>query len=493
MATRLIAAIDQGTTSSRCLLFDEHAKVVAAAQKEHRQIFSRPGWVEHDPVEIWENVRDCLHMALARAGVSRHALAAIGITNQRETCLVWDRQTGKPIHNAIVWQDTRTEAVADALAQDGGRDRFRQQTGLPLASYFSAAKIALIIDHVPGARKAATAGRLAAGTIDSWLIWNLTGRHVTDVTNAHRTQLMNLQTLDWDEALLDAFHVPRALLPEIASSSEIYGAAHDTLAGVPVAAALGDQQAALVGQGCLAAAQAKCTYGTGNFLLVNTGGAPVHSANGLLTTVAYRFGDAPAAYALEGSVAVTGALIQWLRDKLKIISTAAEVETLAASVEDNGGAVIVPAFSGLFTPHWRPDARGIIAGLTGYVTAAHLCRAALEAVACQTAELVEAMQADTGLKLDELHVDGGMTANTLLMQLQADLLDRPVTRPALIETTCLGAAWAAGIAIGFWDRSMTPDQLVQTGRRWEPARDKAWREGLMRQWDKAVSRAVDWV
>lgn len=493
-AGRFVAAIDQGTTSSRCILFDENAAIVAVAQKEHRQIYPRPGWVEHDPIEIWDNVRDCVHAALARTSASRHDLAAIGITNQRETCLVWDRVTGRPIHNAIVWQDTRTEAIIAALAEDGGgRDRFREQTGLPLASYFSAAKIALILDHVPGAREAARAGRLAAGTIDSWLIWNLTGRHVTDITNAHRTQLVNLATLDWDEALLDAFHVPRAMLPEIASSSEIYGTAQDTLWGVPVAAALGDQQAALVGQGCLFPGRAKCTYGTGNFLLANTGDVPVRSRHGLLTTIGYRFGDDAPAYALEGSVAVTGALVQWLRDNLGLIETAAEIESLAESVDDNGGAVIVPAFSGLFAPHWRPDARGIIAGLTGYVTKGHLARAALEAVACQTAELVAAIAADMAAPLAELRVDGGMTANGLLMQMQADLLDMPVTRPSVVETTCFGAAYAAGRATGFWTRETSPDALVRPDRQWQPGRDAGWRAALMQQWNKAVSRSVDWL
>lgn len=492
-ARRLIAAIDQGTTSSRCILFDEKAEIVAVAQKEHRQIFSRPGWVEHDAAEIWENVRDCVHTALSRAGISRHGLAAIGITNQRETCVVWDKATGKPIHNAIVWQDTRTEPIMAALAEDGGRDRFRAKTGLPLASYFSAAKIALILDHVPGARDAARAGQLAAGTMDSWLIWKLTGGHLTDITNAHRTQLVSLDTLDWDDELLDAFHVPRSLLPRIRSSSEIYGRAQDTLWGVPVAAALGDQQAALVGQGCLSPGKAKCTYGTGNFLLLNTGETPVHSRHGLLTTVGYKLGDEPAAYALEGSIAVTGALVQWLRDGLGIIDTASEIETLAASVQDSGGAVIVPAFSGLFAPHWRPDARGIIAGLTGYITKAHLARAALEAVACQTAELVEAMAADTGQPFAELKVDGGMTANALLMQIQADLLDLPVARPSLIETTCFGAAWAAGIATGFWDRATTPDKLVHTDRKWKPAQTNDWRVSLRQQWEKAIARSSGWV
>ncbi len=491
-AKRLVAAIDQGTTSSRCILFDENAQIAAVAQKEHRQIFPRPGWVEHDPAEIWDNVRDCVHVALARAEISRHDLVGIGITNQRETCVVWDRATGKPIHNAIVWQDTRTEPLLAQMAGAEGRDRFRGATGLPLASYFSAAKIAWLLDHVEGARDAANAGKLAAGTMDSWLIWNLTGRHITDITNAHRTQLVNLATQQWDDTLLDAFDVPRAVLPEIASSSEVYADARDSLRTVPVAGALGDQQAALVGQGCLSAGQAKCTYGTGNFLLVNTGGKPVQSRHGLVTTIAYRFGDAPPAFALEGSVAVTGSLIQWLRDNLGIIATAAEVETLAASVTDSGGAVIVPAFSGLFAPHWRPDARGLIAGLTGYVTKAHLARAALEAVACQTADLVAAVSADTGAPFAELRVDGGMTANALLMQIQADLLNVPVVRPSLIETTCFGAAYVAGIATGFWDRETTPESLVHPDRRWEPQQSDNWREAIMQQWNKAVSRAVDW-
>lgn len=490
---RLIAAIDQGTTSSRCILFDEQARIVAGAQKEHRQIFPHPGWVEHDPTEIWENVRTCVRDALDTAQADRNDLAGVGITNQRETCVVWERKTGKPIHNAIVWQDTRTEPILAEMAKHGGRDRYRQTTGLPLASYFSAAKIAWILDHVEGARAAAEAGQLAAGTIDSWLIWNLTGRHVTDVTNAHRTQLVNLATLGWDDALLDAFRVPRAILPEIVSSSEVYAMGCDLLENVPVAGALGDQQAALVGQGCLSPGQAKCTYGTGNFLLVNTGGAPVQSRHGLVSTVAYRFGDAPSAFALEGSIAVTGALIQWLRDNLGVISTSAEIEALAASVDDSGGAVIVPAFSGLFAPHWRPDARGLIAGLTGYITKAHLARAALEAVACQTAELVDAVSADIGAPLPELRVDGGMTANALLMQIQADLLAIPVIRPSLIETTCFGAAYAAGVATSFWDRGTSPDRLVRADRRWEPQHAEDWRVALMQQWSKAVSRATGWL
>jgi len=492
MSRRLVAAIDQGTTSSRCIIFDEAARPVASAQRPHRQIHPRPGWVEHDAEEIWQAVQHCIAEAVAQLPGGASAIAAIGITNQRETCVVWDRASGKPIHNAIVWQDVRTEPLLASMAEQGGRDRFRASTGLPLASYFSAAKIAWILDSVEGARDAARAGRLAAGTMDSWLIWKLTGRHVTDVTNAHRTQLMDLRSLAWDEALLAAFNVPRGILPEIASSSEIYGEARGTLAGIPVAGALGDQHAALVGQGCFGVGDTKCTYGTGNFLLSNCGPDPVFSNHGLLTTLAYRFGDEPPCYALEGSVAYTGALIQWLRDGLGLIESAAAVEALAAGVEDNGGAVIVPAFAGLFAPHWRPDARGVIAGLTAYVTSAHLARAALEAVAIQTHELVGAVRADGVAAPPMLRVDGGMTANALLMQMQADLLDLPVARARIAETTCLGAAFAAGLATGVWADRDAVRALAGEDSRWQPRRDAAWREMLLHGWRKAIGRSLDW-
>ena len=427
--TRFIAAIDQGTTSSRCIIFDHAGQVAASVQREHRQIFPEPGWVEHDPLEIWDNVQTCIKGALDRLNLKPNELAAVGITNQRETTLLWDRATGAPLGPAIVWQDTRTDRLVRDLAGDAGPDRFRERCGLPLATYFSGPKIRWLLDATPGAQAAAKAGAILFGTMDSWLIWKLTGRHVTDVTNASRTMLMNLRTLDWDLSLLDAFGVPRGMLPTICASSEIYGVARGVLEGVPVSGVLGDQQAALVGQACFAPGEAKCTYGTGAFLLSNTGDVIAPSTSGLLTTVAYRFGDAPAAYALEGSIAVSGALIQWLRDNLGLIERAADVEALAKSVPDSGGCYIVPAFSGLFAPHWRADARGVIAGLSGFVTKAHLARAALEATAWQTCEVVEAMATDSGVALAELRVDGGMTANSLLMQMIADVLGAPVVRP----------------------------------------------------------------
>ncbi len=493
MSRALVAAIDQGTTSSRCILFDDGGRVVALDQREHRQILPRPGWVEHDATEIWANVAACVAGALARAGAGPGDVAAIGITNQRETCLIWDRATGRPIHNAIVWQDVRTEEAVARLAEDGGRDRFRAATGLPLASYFSAAKLGWLLDHVDGAREAGRAGRLAAGTIDAWLIWKLTGRHATEVSNASRTQLMNLTTLDWDDALLDAFDVPRAILPEIVPSSAIYGMARELLPGVPVAGALGDQQAALVGQACLMPGDAKCTYGTGNFLLANTGGAAVASGHGLLTTVAYRLGDTAPVFALEGSIAITGSLIQWLRDQLGLIRTAPESEALAASVEDNGGVAIVPAFSGLFAPRWRPDARGAILGLTRHSDRRHIARAALEAVAWQTAEVVDAMAADLGRPVERLRADGGMTANALLMQIQADVLGRPVVRAGTAESTALGAAFVAGLAIGVWDRPEAIGALLSGGTEWMPRTDDDWRAAGRTQWNKAVARSLDWV
>ena len=493
MITRYIAAIDQGTTSSRCMIFDAAGAVAASAQVEHRQIFPRPGWVEHDAMEIWANVSGVVSAAMAKLGIAPRDLAAVGITNQRETTLLWDKATGAPIANAIVWQDTRTDGLCQALAAEGGQDRFRARTGLPLATYFSGPKIRWLLDNVDGARAAAARGEVLFGTMDSWLIWKLTGRHVTDVTNASRTLLMNLATLDWDDTLLDAIGVPRAILPQIRSSAEVYGTASGVLEGVPVASALGDQQAALFGQTCFSPGEGKCTYGTGAFLLVNTGERAVASQNGLLTTVGYRIGDAPAVYALEGSIAVAGSLVQWLRDNLGLISNAAEIEALARSVGDNGGCYFVPAFSGLFAPHWRSDARGVIAGLTGYVTKGHIARAALEAVAWQVREVVDAMAVDSGQPLTMLKADGGMTANGLLMQFQADVLDVPVARPAIAETTCLGAAYAAGLAVGFWPDLDTLRAKWRQDTAWRPTMAADVRAREYAQWNKAVTRTLDWV
>jgi glycerol kinase len=492
MSRRYIAAIDQGTTSSRCMVFDIAGAVVSQAQMEHRQIYPRPGWVEHDAEEIWRNVETVVGAALGRLGIGPADLAAVGITNQRETTVLWEKATGKPIAGAVVWQDTRTAALAEELGRDGGQDRFRALCGLPLATYFSGPKIRWLLDHVDGARTAATRGEVLFGTIETWLIWQLTGRHVTDVTNASRTMLMNLATLGWDDTLLDAIGVPRAMLPQIRASAEVYGEAGGVLAGVPVASALGDQQAALFGQTCFSPGEGKCTYGTGNFLLVNTGEQAVPSSHGLLTTVGYRVGEGPAVYALEGSIAVTGALVQWLRDKLGFFSSAAEIEALAASVADNGGCSLVPAFSGLFAPHWRPDARGVIAGLTAYVGRGHIARAALEAVAWQTREVVDAMAADSGRPLDILKVDGGMTANNLLMQFQADVLGVPVVRPGISETTCLGAAYAAGLAVGFWPDLETLRAQWRKDAEWTPHMDPAARDKGYAQWKKAVQRTLEW-
>lgn len=481
-----IAAIDQGTTSSRCIVFDQAGGIVSVAQREHRQIFPKPGWVEHDATEIWTNVQAVVRDALAQASLTHDDIAAFGITNQRETTVVWDKETGKPVHNAIVWQDTRTDAL---IKQLGDQDRFRERSGLPLATYFSGPKLRWLLDNVEGLREKAERGEVLFGTMDTWLIWNLTGRHVTDVTNASRTMLMNLDTLDWDPELLSAMDVPRTVLPEIRSSSEVYG----THQGVPVASALGDQQAALFGQTCFDPGEGKCTYGTGAFLLINTGAKPVHSQNGLLTTVGYQIGDQPAAYALEGAVAVTGALVQWFRDKVGLISSAAEIETLARTVDDNGGAYFVPAFSGLFAPHWRSDARGVIAGLTGYISRGHLARAVLEASAWQTKEVVDAMNADSGVDLTTLRVDGGMTANNLLMQFLSDVLDVPVVRPIVAETTCLGAAYAAGLAVGYWPDTAALKANWHKAAEWEPSMEPAARAKGYRKWKKAVERTVGWM
>jgi glycerol kinase len=490
---RYIASVDQGTASSRCLIFDKRARVVSVSQVEHHHIFPKPGRVEHDPQEIWHNVQHVVADALATAQIDIRDLVGLGITNQRETTVLWDRETGVPVHNALNWQDMRTDHLVHELAGDAGPDRFRDRCGLPLATYFSGPKILWLLDHVDGLRERAEAGEVLFGTMDSWLIWNLTGRHVTDVTNAGRTMLMGLETLDWDDVLLDAMSVPRAMLPEIRPSMEVYGEANGALAGLPVAAALGDQHAAMFGQTCFASGDAKCTYGTGSFLLMNTGEQPVHSVNGLLTTVGYKIGDEPATYALEGSIAVTGALVQWFRDKLGLIGSAPEIETLARSVDDNGGCYFVPAFSGLFAPHWRSDARGVIAGLTGYISKGHLARAVLEATAWQTREVVDAMNAEAGVELTSLKVDGGMTANNLLMQTLADVLDVPVVRPIVAETPSLGAAYAAGLAVGFWPDVEALRLQWHAAAEWLPAMDPAAREKGYRKWRKAVARTMDWV
>jgi glycerol kinase len=486
-----IAAIDQGTTSTRCIVFDRAATIVSVDQREHRQLYPRPGWVEHDAAEIWHNTEAVVRGALDRAGLSRADIAAVGITNQRETTLLWDARTGEPVHPAIGWQDTRTDRLIAELG-GGDPDRFRGRCGLPLATYFSAPKIRWLLDEVPGLRERAENGDVLFGTMDTWLISKLTGRHATDVTNASRTMLMNLSTLAWDDELLAAFDIPRAMLPEIVASSHVYGEAGGLLGGVPVAGALGDQQAALFGQTCFHTGEAKCTYGTGSFLLLHTGERPVASVRGLVTTVAYQIGDAPPAYALEGSIAVTGALVQWLRDNLGLISTAAEVNDLAATVADNGGCYIVPAFSGLFAPHWRADARGVIAGLTGYVTKGHLARAALEATAWQVKDVVDAMAIESGVELTALKVDCGMTASDLLMQFQSDVLDVPVVRPTVAETTCLGAAYAAGLAVGFWPDVEALRDNWRADREWRPAMAKDVRETGLRYWRKAVDRAMAW-
>ncbi|WNM26413.1 glycerol kinase GlpK [Demequina capsici] len=497
---RYVIAIDQGTTSTRAMVFDHSGSIVSTGQLEHRQHTPRPGWVEHDPLEIWANTRRVIAEALAKADITRQDLVAVGITNQRETTVVWDRRTGEPIYPAIVWQDTRTQPMVDALAAVEGVGRFRATTGLPLATYFSATKILWILDHVPGAREKAEAGHLLFGTTDSWLVWNLTGGvdgglHVTDVTNASRTLLMDLATLDWCDEIVDALGIPRAMLPRICSSSEVYGhvGGHSLLREVPIAGILGDQQAATFGQAAFEVGESKGTYGTGNFILVGTGTEIVLSEHGLLTTVAYRLGDDAPRYALEGSVAVTGALVQWVRDGLGMIQTAADIERDAASVPDNGGAYIVPAFSGLFAPYWRPDARGVIVGLTSYVTRHHLARAVLEATAYQTRDVIEAVEADMGAHVHTLAVDGGMTVNGLLMQFQADILGIDVVRPRVAETTALGAAYAAGLAVGYWGSLDELRANWQEDARWEPAMSRTQAERLYRNWRKAVARTLDWV
>jgi glycerol kinase len=493
------AAIDQGTTSTRCMVFDHGGQVVSVAQKEHEQIYPKPGWVEHDVEEIWARTQEVVVEALSSAGASASDVAGVGITNQRETAVVWDRTTGKPIHNALVWQDTRTDKLVDQFSADGGQDRFRPKTGLPLATYFSGPKARWILDNVEGAAKRAESGDLLFGNMDTWVIWNLTGgpdggRHITDVSNASRTLLMDLATLKFDEELASAIGVPMPMLPEIRASSEVYGEVRSggAFQGVQIAGDLGDQQAATFGQTCFAPGEAKNTYGTGNFLLLNTGTEPVQSKSGLITTVGYKIGDDDAVYCLEGSIAITGALIQWLRDNLKLIKAAPDVEELARSVDDNDGTYFVPAFSGLFAPYWKSNARGVVAGLTRFVNAGHIARAALEATAYQSREVVEAMDADSGVKLESLKVDGGMVGNDLLMQFQADLLGVPVIRPQVAETTALGAAYAAGLATGLWDNQEDLRENWQEDKRWEPTMDAAKRDEYYKFWKKAVTRTFDW-
>jgi glycerol kinase len=498
--SQYVAAIDQGTTSTRCMLFDHDGAVVSVGQKEHEQIFPRAGWVEHDPMEIWTNTREVVGQALARGNASNSDIVAVGITNQRETTVIWDKATGEPIHNAIVWQDTRTQAICEELgALGGGAERYRAKTGLPLATYFAGPKARWILDNVEGARERAERGELAFGTMDTWVLWNATGGnegglHVTDPTNASRTLLMNIDTLEWDPQLCEEIGVPMAMLPEIRSSSENYAPirARGTFRDVPVAGILGDQQAATFGQACLAVGEAKNTYGTGNFVLLNTGTEKVESKNGLLTTVCYKIGEAPQIYALEGSIAVTGSLVQWMRDNLGIISSAPEIEELAKSVDDNGGAYFVPAFSGLFAPYWRSDARGAIVGLTRYVNKGHLARAVLEATAFQTREVIDAMNADSGVPLTTLKVDGGMVGNEVLMQFQADLLGVEVVRPVVAETTALGAAYAAGLAVGFWDSEQDIRDNWAQDKVWEPNMDPGERDRIYAEWKKAVTRTFDW-
>ncbi|HVM70920.1 MAG TPA: glycerol kinase GlpK [Anaerolineales bacterium] len=490
---KYIAAIDQGTTSTRCILFDHAGKIVAVDQKEHQQIYPKPGWVEHDALEIWERTQRVMRAALEKSAAQVEDVAAIGITNQRETALVWERETGRPIHNAIVWQDTRTDAICNELAKQGGQNRFQARTGLPLATYFSGPKIKWILDNVQGARRRAEQGELIFGNMDTWVLWNLTGAHVTDVTNASRTLLMDLKTLDWDDEILRTLEIPRAMLPEIRSSSEVYGHARGGLGGVPVAGDLGDQQAALFGQACYRPGEAKNTYGTGCFMLLNTGETPVLSKNGLLTTLGYKIGDRPAVYALEGSIAITGALVQWLRDNLGMIEKSADVEALAGSVEDNGGIYFVPAFSGLFAPYWRSDARGAIVGMTRYVNKGHIARAVLEATAFQTREVSDAMEKDSGVRLTALKVDGGMVFNELLMQFQADILNVPVIRPKVAETTALGAAYAAGLAVGFWKDYDELRANWGMDRQWKPGMPAEKRDSLFAGWKKAVTKTFDWI
>ncbi len=497
---KFVISIDQGTTSSRAIIFNEAGEDIASGQLEHRQIMTQPGWVEHDPMEIWNNAREVVGQALSRANLTRHSIAAVGITNQRETTVIWNKHTGVPVYNAIVWQDTRTQPIVDRLAEKGGINRFREITGLPLATFFSATKISWILENVDGAKEAAAKGELMFGTMDTWLLWNFTGGaeggvHKTDVTNASRTLLMNLRTLKWDKAIADEFGIPIQMLPEICPSSGVFGTVSESslLRGVPISGILGDQQAATFGQVAFNKGESKNTYGTGNFLIFNTGEEIVLSKNGLLTTVAYQLGDGKPVYALEGSIAVTGSLIQWLRDNLGFFNSASEVEALATSVPDNGGAYFVPAFSGLFAPHWRPDARGALVGLTRFINKGHIARAALEATAFQTLEVLEALNADSGVQLSELKVDGGMTKNETLMQFQADILGVPVISPVITETTALGASYAAGLAVGYWEGLDQLRSRWREGRRWLPNMADADRKRRVSLWKKAVTRTLDWV
>jgi len=500
MADKYVLAIDQGTTSTRAIVFDHGGQIVATGQKEHEQIFPRPGWVEHDAIEIWDNVRIVVAEALAKKSLNHHDLAAVGITNQRETTMVWDKTTGEPVYNAIVWQDTRTAKIVDDLGGDEGQDKYKDRVGLPLATYFAGPQVKWVLDNVEGARAKAEAGDLYMGTMDTWVLWNMTGGvdgglHITDVTNASRTMLMDLKTLSWDEEIASDMTIPMSMLPEIRSSAEVYGEGRERgmLPGVPIAGILGDQQAATFGQACFEVGMAKNTYGTGNFMLLNTGTEIVPSKNGLLTTVCYKIGDNAAIYALEGSIAVTGSLVQWLRDNLKMIGSAPEIEELAMTVEDNGGAYFVPAFSGLFAPYWKSDARGALVGLTRYVNRGHIARAVLEATAFQTREVLDAMNADSGVELAELKVDGGMTANEALMQFQADMLGVDVVRPKVAETTALGAAYAAGIAVGYWNGEQDVIDNWAEDKRWTPQLDEKEQQRLYRNWKKAVTRTFDWV
>ena len=498
-----VGALDQGTTSNRFIIFDHSGRIIGVDQKEHEQIFPQPGWVEHNPLEIWRNTQDVIRGTLAKANLTGSDLAAIGITNQRETTVIWDKNTGEPFTNAIVWQCTRTDQICKELGREHGQNRFRDKTGLPIATYFSGPKIKWILDNIAQARTAAGKGQAFFGTMETWIIWWLTGgpgggSHVTDVTNASRTMLMDLHTLDWDEEILQILGIPRQILPRIvpSSDSKTWGV---TLkdgplgAGIPLCGALGDQQAALVGQTCFNQGEAKNTYGTGCFLLLNTGHSPVPSRQGLLTTLGYQINNQPPVYCLEGSIAISGALVQWLRDNLGLITTTPEIENLAKTVEDNGGAYFVPAFSGLFAPYWRSDARGVIVGLTHYVNKGHIARAVLEATAYQTRDIVEAMNKESGVELTSLKVDGGMVGNELLMQFQSDILGVPVIRPKVSETTALGAGYAAGLAVGFWSGRKELRQNWAKDKTWHPAMDSALRETYYQQWKKAVDRTFNWV
>jgi len=491
------AAVDQGTTSTRFMIFDHAGMVVGVYQKEHEQIYPKPGWVEHDPMEIWQATQEVIDGALKKYKIDPKDIAAVGVTNQRETTVVWDRSTGKPVYNAIVWQDTRTDTICNELAKSGGQDRFRPKVGLPLATYFSGPKIKWILDNVPGVRAKAEKGEVLFGNIDTWVIWNLTGGsnggvHVTDVTNASRTMLMNLETLDWDDEILKIMGVPKAMLPRVMASSAVYGKAVGSLNGIPVAGDLGDQQAALFGQTCFSPGEAKNTYGTGCFMLLNTGTKPVQSKNGLLTTLGYKIGDEKAVYALEGSIAITGALVQWLRDNLGFFEFSKHVEDFANKVEDSGGIYFVPAFSGLFAPYWKSDARGAIVGMTRYVTKYHIARAALESIAYQSADLLNCMRADSWSAIEELRVDGGAARNDLLMQFQADVMGVPVVRPVVTETTALGAAYLAGLATGFWAGTDEIATLWKVDRRFEPAMGSDQREARVEEWCRAVERSRRW-